>query len=77
MPKTAKKQVGVAIHKLEMYWNKVRMDKELPCSQFLVSATNNQSNDLSIKFTEAAHLYLESKGKNKGITFYYSIQRAT
>ena len=65
------------LHKLELYWNKVRMDKELPCSQFLVSATNNQSNDLSIKFTKAAHLYLESKGKNKGVTFYNSVQRAT
>ncbi len=60
-----------------MYWNKVRMDKELPCSQFLASASNNQSNDLSIKFKEAAHLYLESKGKNKGVTFYNSVQRAT
>ena len=53
------------------------MDKELPCSQFLISATNNQTNDLSIKFTEAAHLHLESKGKNKGVTFYNSVQRAT
>ncbi len=76
-PKTAKKQVRDALHKLELYWNKVRMDKELPCSLFLVSATNNQSNDLRIKFTEAAHLYLESKGKNKGVTFYNSVQRAT
>ena len=76
-PKTAKKQVRDAIYKLEMYWNKVRMDKELPCSQFLVSATNNQSNDLSIKFTKAAHLYLGSKGKHKGVTFYNSVQRAT
>ena len=57
-PKTAEKQVRDALHKLEVYWNKVRMDKELPCSQFLVSATNIQSNDLSIKFTKAAHLYL-------------------
>ena len=76
-PKTAEKQVRDALHKLELYWNKVRMDKELPCSQFLVSATNNQSNDLSVKFTKAAHLYLESKGKNKGVTFYNSVQRAT
>ena len=76
-PKTAEKQVRNALHKLEVYWNKVRMDKELPCSQFLVSATNNQSNDLSIKFTKAAHLYLESKAKNKGVTFYNSVQRAT
>ncbi len=76
-PKTAKKQVGDAIHKLEMYWNKVRMDNELPCNQFLVSSTNNQSNDSSIKFTKAAHLYLELKGKNKGVTFYNSVQRAT
>ena len=76
-PKTAEKQVRDALHKLELYWNKVRMDKELPCSQFLVSATNNQSNDLSIKFTKAAHLYLELKGKNKGVTFYNSVQRAT
>ena len=52
-------------------------DKELPCSQFLVSAINNQSNDLSIKFTKAAHLYLGSKGKHKGVTFYNSVQRAT
>ena len=76
-PKTAKKRVRDAINKLEMYWNKVRMDKELPCSQFLVSASNNQSNDLSIKFTEATHLYLGSKGKHKGVTFYNSVQRAT
>ncbi len=76
-PKLAKTKVRDAIHKLELYWNKVRMDKELPCSQFLVSATNNQSNDLSIKFTKAAHLYLESKSKNKGVTFYNSVQRAT
>ena len=53
------------------------MDKELPCSQFLVSATINQSNDLSIKFTEAACLYLDLKSKNKGVTFYNSVQRAT
>ena len=53
------------------------MDKELPCRQSLVSTTNNQSNDLSVKFTKAAHLYLESKGKNKGVTFYNSVQRAT
>ena len=39
--------------------------------------TNNQSNDLSIKFTEAAHLYLESKGKNNRVTFYNSVQRVT
>ncbi len=76
-PKLAKTKVMDAIHKLELYWNKVRMDKELPCSQFLVSAKNNQSNDLSIKFTKAAHLYLESKAKNKGVTFYNSVQRAT
>ena len=76
-PKLAKTKVRDAIHKLDLYWNKVRMDKELPCSQFLVSATNNQSNDLSIKFTKAAHLYLELKGKNKGVTFYNSVQRAT
>ena len=49
-PKLAKTKVRDAIHKLDLYWNKVRMDKELPCSQFLVSAKNNQSNDLSIKF---------------------------
>ena len=49
--KLAKTKVRDAIHKLELYWNKVRMDKELPCGQFLASATNNQSNDLSIKFT--------------------------
>ncbi len=76
-PKTAGKQVRDALHKLEVYWNKVRLDKELPCSQFLVSATNNQSNDLSIKFTKVAHLYLELIGKNKGVTFYNSVQRAT
>ncbi|MFL2792709.1 MAG: DUF6538 domain-containing protein [Paracoccaceae bacterium] len=76
-PKLAKTQVRDAIHKLALYWNKVRMDNELPCSQFLVSSTNNQSNDLSIKFTEAAHLYLGSKGKHKGVTFYNSVQRAT
>ena len=76
-PKTAEKQVRDALQKLELYWNRVRMDNELPCSQFLVSATNNQSDDLSIKFTEAARLYLESKGKNKGATFYNSVQRAT
>ena len=76
-PKLAKTKVRDAIHKLDLYWNKVRMDKELPCSQFLVSATNNKSNDLSIKFTKAAHLYLELKGKNKGVTFYNSVQRAT
>ena len=35
-PKTAEKQVRDAIHKLEMYWNKVRMDKELPCSHFRI-----------------------------------------
>ena len=69
-PKLANTQVKEALHKLSLYWNKVRMDKELPCGQFLVSAKNNQSNDLSIKFTEAAHLYLELKGKNKGVTFY-------
>ena len=76
-PKLAKTQVRDAIHKLELYWNKVRMDKELPCGQFLVSATNNQSNDLSIKFTEAADLYLDLKGKNKGVPFHNSVQRAT
>ena len=64
-PKTAEKQVRDALHKLELYWNKVRMHKEFPCSQFLASATNNQSNDLSIKFTEAVDLYLDLKGKNK------------
>ena len=76
-PKLAKTQIKDALQKLEWYWNKVRMDKELPCSQFLVSATNNQSNDLSIKFTEAARLYLEIKGKNRGVTFEMSVQRAT
>ncbi len=76
-PKLAKTQVRDAIHKLELYWNKVRMDKELPCGQFLVSATNNQSNDLSIKFTEAADLYLDLKGKNKGVPFHNLVQRAT
>ena len=76
-PKTAEKQVRDAIHKLNRYWNKVRIDKELPCSKFLESASNNQSNDLSIKFTEAARLYLDLKGKNKGVTFYNSVQRAT
>ena len=76
-PKLAQTQVKDALQKLELYWNKVRMDKELPCSQFLVFATNNKSNDLSIKFTKAAHLYLELKGKNKGVTFYNSVQRAT
>ena len=76
-PKTAKKQVRDAIYKLEMYWNKVRMDKELPCRQSLVSTTNNQSDDLSIKFTEAARLYLKIKGKNKDVTFYNSVQRTT
>ena len=74
-PKTAKKQVRDAIHKLEMYWNKVRIDKELPCSIFLVSTKNNQSNDLSIKFTEAARQYFEIKGKNRGVTFEKSAQR--
>ena len=68
-PKTAKKQVRDAICKLEMYWNKVRIDKELPCSQFLASASNNQSNDLSIKFKEAAHLFLESKVNIKVLLF--------
>ncbi|MDC3092902.1 tyrosine-type recombinase/integrase [Paracoccaceae bacterium] len=76
-PKLANTQVKEALHKLSLYWNKVRMDKELPCSQFLVSAKNNQSNYLSIKFTKAAHLYQESKGKHRGITFYNSVQRAT
>ena len=76
-PKLAKTQIKDALQKLEWYWNKVRMDKELPCSQFLVSATNNQSNDLSIKFTEAARLYLEIKGKNRGFTFEKSVQRVT
>ena len=47
-PKLAKTKVRDAIHKLDLYWNKVRMDKELPCSQILVSATNNQINNLSI-----------------------------
>ncbi len=76
-PKLAKTNVRHAIHKLELYWNKVRMDKEFPCSQFLASATNNQSNDLSIKFTEAVDLYLDLKGKNKAVTFYNSVQRTT
>jgi hypothetical protein len=53
------------------------MDKELTCSQFLVSATNNQSNDLTITFEEAVHFYLEIKGKNLGFTFEKSVQRAT
>lgn len=74
-PKLAKTQVRNVIHKLALYWNKVRMDNELPCRQSLVSTTNNQSNDLSIKFTEAAHLYLKIKGKNKGVNFYNSVQR--
>ena len=51
------------------------MDEELPCSQFLVSATNNQSTDLRIKFAMAARLYLEIKGKNCGVTFEKSVQR--
>ena len=76
-PKLANTQVKEALHKLEWYWNKVRMDNELPCRQSLVSTTNNQSDDLSIKFTEAARLYLKIKGKNKGVTFYNSVQRAT
>ena len=76
-PKLANTQAKEALHKLSLYWNKVRMYKELPCRQFLVSATDNQSNDLSIKFTQAAHLYLEPKVKNKGINFYNSVQRAT
>tara|TARA_E500000178_G_scaffold273509_1_gene271940 strand:- start:275 stop:1414 length:1140 start_codon:yes stop_codon:yes gene_type:complete len=76
-PKLAKTQVRNVIHKLAFYWNKVRMDNELPCRQSLVSTTNNQSDDLSIKFTEAARLYLKIKGKNKGVTFYNSVQRAT
>ena len=37
-PKLAKTKVRDATYKLEMYWNKVRMDKELPCSQFLYFA---------------------------------------
>jgi len=74
-PKLANTQVKEALHKLEWYWNKVRMDKELPCSQFLASAINSQSNDLRIKFTEAARLYLEIKGKNRGVTFEKSVQR--
>ena len=36
-PKLAKTKVRDAIHKLERYWNKVRIDKKLPCSHFLVS----------------------------------------
>ena len=68
-PKLAKTKVRNAIHKLDLYWNKVRMDNELPCSQFLVSATNNQSNALSIKFTEAAQLYLSKKVKIKVLLF--------
>ena len=76
-PKLAKAEVRDALHKLELYWNKIRMDKELPCNQSLVSTTNNQSDDLSIKFTEAARLYLKIKGKNKGVTFYNLVQRAT
>ena len=68
-PKLANTQVKEALHKLSLYWNKVRMDKELPCSQFLISATNNQSNDLGIKFTKAARLYLESKSKLKVLLF--------
>jgi integrase len=76
-PKLVKTKVRDAIHKLDLYWNKVRMDKELPCSQLLISATNNQSNDLSVKFTEAVQLYLEIKGKNRGVTFEKSVQRAT
>ena len=35
-PKLAKTKVRDAIHKLELYWNKVRMDKELPCSQSIL-----------------------------------------
>ena len=76
-PKLAKTKVRNAVNKLDSYWNTVRMDKELPCRQSLVSTTNNQSNDLSIKFTEAARLYLDLKSKNKGVTFYNSVQRAT
>ena len=76
-PKLAKTQVKDSLQKLEWYWNKVRMNKEMPYSQFLVSATNNQGNDLRIKFTEAARLYLEIKGKNRGVTFEKSVQRAT
>ena len=68
-PKLAKAEVRDALHKLELYLNKIRMDKELPCNQFLVSATNNQSNHLSIKFTKAAHMYQESKGKHRGLLF--------
>ena len=74
-PKLARTQVKEALHKLEWYWNKVRMDKELPCSQFLVSATNSQSNGLRIKFTVVARLYLKIKGKNRGVTFEKSVQR--
>ena len=45
-PKLAKTQVKDALQKLEWYWNKFRMNKEMPCSQFLVSTTNNQGNVL-------------------------------
>ena len=76
-PKTSEKQVSDAIHQLERYGNKVRIDKELLCSQFLVSAIDNKSNGFIIKFTEVARLYLELKGKNKGITFYNLFQRIT
>ena len=75
-PKLAQTQVKEALHKLEWYWNKVRMDKELPCSQFLVSATKTQSNYLRIKFTEAARLYLKIRGKNRGVAFEKSVLRA-
>ena len=75
-PKLAQTQVKEALHKLEWYWNKVRMDKELPCSQFLVSAAKTQSNYLRIKFTEAARLYLKIRGKNRGVAFEKSVLRA-
>ena len=52
------------------------MDKELPCSQFLVSATKPQSNYLRIKFTEAACLYLKIRRKNRGVAFEKSVLRA-
>jgi len=75
-PKLAQTQVKEVLNKLEWYWNKVRMDKELPCSQFLVSATKTQSNYLRIKFTEAARLYLKIRGKNRGVAFEKSVLRA-
>ena len=65
------------LRKLKSYWNKARLDKETPCSNFLLSAINNQSIGVSIKFTEVASLYRDLKGKNGGINFYNSVQRAT